>query len=147
MSRRFSNDWKNRFRKFQSLELFAAVALVSAGTALAAEVVEIPPRTHTVVMAEAPRDLPLRSFGFREAGLRAGLLFAGADEIRIMGSTNALQSAPLARIWINAQVTNSYWFYTGGQGSAEDFVVAKGRTVVAVTRASTNAIRVTLPGN
>ena len=136
MSRGFSNRWKSGRGFFQSLELFAAVLLGAALTAPAADSGALPVRTHTVVVAEAPRDLPLRDLGLREAGLRGAPLFPQADEIRVLAGTNALNASPVARIWINAAQTNAYWFHTGGTGSAEQYVVEKGRTVVTVTRAA-----------
>ena len=105
-------------------------------TASAAEVDASAPRTHTVVVAEATRAQPLRELGLREAGLRGATLFPQADEIRVLAGTNALNASPVARIWINTAQTNAYWFHTGGTGSAENYVIEKGRTVVTVTRAA-----------
>jgi len=94
----------------------------------------------TVLTYAAPRDMRLADTGLREAGLAAGLMIRKADEIRIFASRDVMNESPLARVWINAGKSGAYWFQTGGEGKADDFVIPKGAAVVVWTRASTNAI-------
>lgn len=94
----------------------------------------------TILTYSAPRDLRLADTGLREAGLAAGLMIRNADEIRIFASRTVMNESPLARVWLNAGKTGAYWFQTGGEGKADDFVIPKGAAVVVWTRVSTNAI-------
>ena len=109
------------------------------------EEIKIAPHSYTVLTESAPRDMTLGELKLREAGLRAGKIFPEADEIRVFKNRDATNAAPLARFWINAAQTNSFWFYRGGSGSAEKFVVKKGVAVVIFTRASTNGLTVIKP--
>ena len=110
-----------------------------------AEEIKLPPKAFTVLTESAPRDIPLRDLKLREAGLKASPHFQTADEIRVFKDKTVMNESPLARIWINAAQTNTYWFYTGGKGTAENFVIQSNRAVVIVTRASTNEIAVPKP--
>ncbi|HMP90510.1 MAG TPA: hypothetical protein PJ991_09925 [Kiritimatiellia bacterium] len=94
----------------------------------------------SVVTYAAPEDMVLSSTGLKEAGLASGPIVLRSDEIRIFSSRDVMNSAPLARIWLNSREGGRYWFHTGGEGSAEDFVIPKGAVVVVWTRASQSSI-------
>lgn len=85
-------------------------------------------------------DTPLKNTGLKEAGLAAGPVILKSDEIRIFRDRSSMDAAPLARLWLNSAEGGSYWFHTGGDGSAEDYVIPKGAAVVVWTRASTAPI-------
>jgi hypothetical protein len=142
---------KMKKTNFQSLEtamrlarrLACACGLISAAVAMdraGAEEIKIAPKSYAVVVASAPREIPLRDLKLREAGMTGGGIFLESDEIRVFKNKDVMNESPLARIWINAARTNSYWFNTGGKGSAENFVVQPGNAVVVFARASTSGI-------
>lgn len=112
--------------------------------ALAGEIT-VAPHSYGIVTESAPKDIPLRDLKLREAGLKPGKVFALSDEIRIFKNKGVMQEAPAARIWLNETQTNAYWYFTGGKGSAEEFVLRKGQALVIATRASTNDIVVPKP--
>ncbi len=112
--------------------------------ALAGEIT-IAPHSYGIVTESAPKDIPLRDLKLREAGMKSGKVFALSDEIRVFKNKGVMEEAPAARIWLNETQTNAYWFYNGGKGSAEAFVLRKGQALVIATRASTNDIVVPKP--
>lgn len=122
-----------------------ALALIGA-TVLAGEL-RITPGSHAVLTECAPRDIALRDLKLREAGLKAAPLFPLADEIRVFENKAAMNEATLARIWINSSQTNAYWFYRGGSGSAENFIIRQSNAIVIVARGSTNPVVVPRPDN
>jgi len=130
-------------RNFQGLEILVAAGLVSL-FASAGELV-VPPHSYGVITESATNDIPLRALKLREAGLKAAATFSAADEIRVFRSKDEMNEAPLARIWINSKQTNAYWFYRGGKGSAEDFVLRRGEALVVATRAQTSNLTLTKP--
>ncbi|HMP97821.1 MAG TPA: hypothetical protein PKA51_12935 [Kiritimatiellia bacterium] len=99
-----------------------------------------PGEVFTVLTYAAPRAVRLGDTGLREAGLTAGAFPRVADEIRIFTSREVSESAPLARIWINERQEGAYWFLTGGEGDAADFVIPEGAMVVIWTRAAKNPV-------
>lgn len=129
-------------KQMKLLAGFVAVAL--AGVAALAEDVRVLAKTFTAITESAPRDMKLREFKFREAGLTATPYFQDADEIRIF-STSDTSRAPETRIWLNSSQSNAYWFHKGGTGSAEEFVVKKGQAVLIHARALTKTVLVPKP--
>lgn len=134
--------------------LLLCLALLGPGTiSLAAEsdssavVVELtgneiqPGGVFNVLSYDVPSDFPLKNTGLKEAGLAAGSVILESDEIRIFSGRDAMNASPLARIWIMRQADGvTYRFQTGGEGSAEDFVIPKGAVVIVWTRASSSSI-------
>lgn len=90
-----------------------------------------------VVTYAAPAALAVKDTGLREAGLAAGPVVPKSDEIRIFANRDVMNAAPLARIWLNSREGGTYWFITGGEGDASDFVIPAGAAVVVWTRAGT----------
>mgnify|MGYP001324515843 CR=1 FL=1 len=90
-----------------------------------------------VVTYDAPAAMAVKDTGLREAGLAAGPVVPKSDEIRIFANRDVMNAAPLARIWLNSREGGTYWFITGGEGDASDFVIPAGAAVVVWTRAST----------
>lgn len=101
----------------------------------------LPNGAYNVVTYAAPRAVPLAELGLKEAGLAAAVVFQKADEIRIFTSRASLDAneSPKARIWVNA-AEGKLWFHTGGEGSAEGYVIQPGEVVLVHTRASTAPI-------
>lgn len=93
-----------------------------------------------VVTYAAPAAMAVKDTGLREAGLAAGPVVPKADEIRIFANRDAMNAAPLARIWMNSREGGAYWFITGGEGDASAFVIPAGAAVVVWTRAGTTPV-------
>lgn len=125
--------------------LRALLALSALPLAATAAELAIPPRSHVVLIEAATTDIPLRDLKLREAGLAPGGYFQEADEIRVFRSKAVMNESPEARIWLNARQTNAYWFHTGGEGSAEGYLVRSNAAVVIVTRGSSNTVVVAKP--
>jgi hypothetical protein len=89
----------------------------------------------TLLSGSVPEAMRLADTGLLEAGLVAGEVVRQSDEIRIYTSKDAMQAAPLARIWLNQREGGQYWFLTGGEGAAADFVIPTGAAVLVWTRA------------
>ena len=90
-----------------------------------------------VLTYAAPKAITLSATGLKEAGLAAGTAVPKSDEIRIFASRDVMNASPLARIWLNQREGGAYWFITGGEGAAADFVIPEGAAVVVWTRAGT----------
>lgn len=100
----------------------------------------LPGGVFNVLTYASPSAVRLGDSGLKEAGLTAGPFILKSDEIRIFSSREASNAAPLARIWLNASKGGGYWFQTGGEGSADDFVIPEGAMVVVWTRASAEPV-------
>ena len=98
------------------------------------------PDMFNVITYAAPRTHKISELGLKEAGLHGDGVFLHADEIRIFADKSKMNESPKARIWINTNEGNRYWFRTDGVGSAEDFVIQVGNVVVVYTRASQQPI-------
>ncbi len=90
---------------------------------------------YNALTTDAPMDVPLADLGLIEAGIIGAALFKDADEIRIFASKKDTDSSPLARIWVNTAEGGTFWFHTGGEGNASDFIIRKGMMVIVFTRA------------
>jgi hypothetical protein len=93
-----------------------------------------------VVTYASPRSVKLGDTGLREAGLKSGAVVHKSDEIRIFENRDVMNAAPLARIWLNEREGGAYWFISGGEGSASEFVIPAGAAVVVWTRAGTEIV-------
>ncbi len=89
-----------------------------------------------VATFDSPVAIRLADTGLKEAGLAAGDVVPKSDEIRIFSSREAMNAAPLARIWLNQREGGAYWFITGGDGDASEFIIPEGAAVVIWTKAS-----------
>jgi len=86
-------------------------------------------------------DFALKDTGLKEAGLASGLVILQSDEIRIFSSRDAMNASPLARIWLMKNAGGvSYQFQTGGEGSAEAFIIPKGSVIIVWTRVTASPI-------
>lgn len=94
---------------------------------------------HNVVTYASPRSVRVAELGLIEAGVKGGPVFRVADEVRLFASKELTGQSPKARLWFNTR-EQAWWFHTGGEGSAADFVLQAGEVLVIVTRASTEPI-------
>lgn len=116
-------------------KILSAIAGILFSTySVLAEDVRIQPKTFTTLVEATAKDIPLRDLKLREAGLTPVVHFKDADEIRILNPADTTRKAPEARIWINTSQTNAYWFHTGGEGSAENYIIKPGRMIVIHAR-------------
>ncbi len=96
-----------------------------------------------LITLAAPRAIPLRELGLE--ALKAGPAIMVADEVRIFTGRDVMNASPAVRIWRNAREGGSWWYQTGGTGSAADHVIQPGQAVVVVTRGSERDIAWTNP--
>ena len=121
--------------------VFAMTVGVRAENPLYRQVTEsiAPSGSYNVVTYAAPRAVKLAELGLLEAGLKGGPVFRVADEIRVFVSREKIEESPKARIWFNTR-EHAWWYNTGGQGSAEEFVLNEGEVLMIVTKASKDMI-------
>ena len=93
------------------------------------------PQAYNVVTYSAPKALKVSELGLAQAGLIQGYVFPMSDEVRIFASKDRTNESPKARLWLNADQGGKLWYYTGGEGSAEDLEIQPGEMVVIFTRA------------
>lgn len=96
-----------------------------------------------VITLAAPRAIPLRELGLET--LKPGPAIMVADEVRIFAGRDVMNASPAVRIWRNAREGGTWWYQTGGTGSAADHVIQPGQAVVVVTRGSHHDIPWTNP--
>jgi hypothetical protein len=90
-----------------------------------------------VLTYAAPKAIELSATGLKEAGLVAGTAVPRSDEIRIFANRDVMNASPLARIWLNQREGGAYWFISGGEGAAADFIIPEGAAVVVWSRVGT----------
>ncbi len=95
-----------------------------------------PDGIYHIVTYAAPVALRISETGLKEAGLAAGNNVLTADEIRVFSNRDVSNATPLARIFLHTKHQGAYWFATGGEGAASDFLIPEGAMVVVYTRAS-----------
>ena len=95
----------------------------------------LPSNVFNVVTYASPRDIKLAELGLAEAGVAGAPRFHKADEVRVFVSREKMEENPKARLWFNTR-ENAWWYYSGGEGSADDFVLRAGEMLVVYTRIS-----------
>jgi len=127
--------------------LLKAQAESEGGGAQKTHIVEVdanviqPGGVFNVLTYNVASNIAIKNTGLKEAGLAAGSVILQSDEIRIFSSREVMDSSPLARIWLAKDADGvTYRFQTGGEGSAEDFVIPKGAVVMVWTRVSTSPV-------
>ncbi|MCZ7591253.1 MAG: hypothetical protein M5U15_03475 [Kiritimatiellae bacterium] len=99
-----------------------------------------PMPTNNIITYSAPRAVPLSTLGLDKLGLTTDLIPFRGTELRIFADRAAVTNAPKRRLYLNSQEGGSWWYYTGGMGSAEAHVIQPGEFVVLMARGITNEI-------
>lgn len=123
-------------KQFLGMAILIGAAAAAGAVDLIREGDALQPGGYHLVVAESDGTLTVADLGLREAGLARSAFFPRADEIRIFADASDLETAPLARIWID-EASGAYRFHTGGEGVADGYVIPKGAAVVVYLRAST----------